>query len=165
VKIEAPRIRVQNESELRLKCKPIVEALTQLLVEHGRIDKEVNVLITDDKQMKALNSSFRAVREATDVLTFPAPDVPHMPLGDIAISLDFAIRGGKARGVSASQEAAMLAIHGCLHLLGYDDETEQGRAEMIRLMNEAAAKAGIKTDPGWSSQPHLVLKEGAELGS
>jgi len=115
---------------------------------------KVDVLLTDDKTMKRLNKEFRGIDEATDVLTFPAPDWDGAPLGDIAISLDFATRGAAARRVPVHEELAYLGIHGGLHLLGYDDETEQEREDMVDRMNVVAAMAGINTDENWASQPH-----------
>lgn len=115
---------------------------------------KVDVLLTDNRTMKRLNKEFRGIDEATDVLTFPAPDWDGAPLGDIAISLDFATRGAAARRVPVHEELAYLGIHGGLHLLGYDDETEQERENMVERMNRVAARAGINTDENWASQPH-----------
>ena len=129
-------------------------ALEQLFASYGQNDVLVAVLVTTDFEMKRLNAEFRGVREATDVLTFPGPDWEGAPLGDIAISMDFAIKGSKARRVTVQQELCYLAIHGGLHLLGYDDQTEEDRADMIARMNEIALKVDLTPDNNWASQPH-----------
>jgi len=112
----------------------------------------VSILLTEDAEMQALNAQFRNLDESTDVLTFPA-DIP-MLLGDIAISVPYADRQAKVRGVSLSQELAYLAIHGGLHLLGFDDESEDDRKVMIEQMNRAAVAAGLKPDYEWTSLLH-----------
>jgi rRNA maturation RNase YbeY len=99
------------------------------------------------------------VDEATDVLTFPAGDFPSgnladAPLGDIVISVDFAQRQAVARGVALGQELAFLAIHGALHLAGYNDETDRAREEMVAEMNRVARAAGLEPDAAWHSILH-----------
>lgn len=94
--------------------------------------------------------------EATDVLTFPSdPAWPGM-VGQIAISMDFSERGAIARGVTLTEETAFLALHGALHLAGWDDETDQERDAMVAEMNRIALLAGLKPDENWASQPHVT---------
>lgn len=114
------------------------------------------VLVTTDERMRAMNLRHRGIDAATDVLSFPAPPTPgrRRMLGDIAIARPTADRQAELRGASVGDEIAMLAIHGALHLLGYEDESEEGRDRMIDLMNEAAAAAGLATDPEWRSRHH-----------
>lgn len=112
------------------------------------------MLVTSDEEMRRLNRQFRGVDEATDVLSFPAPATSHGQIGDIAVSIGFARRQAVVRGVPIEDEIAMLAIHGGLHLAGFDDETPEQRADMLSRMNEVAAACGIATDPEWSSLPH-----------
>lgn len=113
---------------------------------------EVSVLLTDDPTIRDLNRTYRKLDQATDVLTFPGPKFG--PLGDIAISVDTAKRQARFRRDTLANEIVFLTIHGGLHLLGYDDETEPERADMIVRMNAVAAALGICTDPAWSSMPH-----------
>lgn len=115
---------------------------------------DVSVLFTDDKQVRALNRCYRRVDSATDVLTFPAPAQFPESLGDIAISIDQARLQAKARRVRLLDEVAMLAIHGALHLSGYDDVKKSDREEMVRMMNKVAMKCDIATDDDWRSLPH-----------
>lgn len=148
------RITVLNEWPRRLVTKPLREALLLLLTEYKALPGEVTVVLADDPRLQTLNRDFRQIDSPTDVLTFPAP--PHAPgtLGDIVISLDFAEKQAKIRGVRLIDEAAMLAVHGGLHLLGFDDHTEPERADMVRRMNEVMVKAGLPTDEDWASLPH-----------
>ena len=118
---------------------------------------EINVLVTNDKGIHAINLASRGVDKATDVLSFPMfqldagnppvdwtdyldPETGVCPLGDMAISLERAIAQAKAYGHSVRREVGYLTIHSMLHLLGYDhlDEAEQ-KAEMRRREEAIAA--------------------------
>lgn len=142
-----------NQSGSRPRLGRLRTAVAIALAEHRAPEGEVSVLLATDEELRSLNHTFRGLDEATDVLTFPAPDVPGQ-LGDIAVSMDFAKRGAAARRVSMSEEAAMLALHGALHLAGLDDQTEPDRRLMLQEMNRIAVLAGLTPDPAWSSQPH-----------
>ncbi len=125
---------------------------------HGHEGAEVDVLLTTDERVAQLNREFRGVRGPTDVLTFPSDGFPGAPLGDIAIAIPYAQRQALARGVDLAQELAFLAIHGALHLLGYDDETEPERAAMVDEMNRCAERAGLEPDREWASLLHEVCE-------
>ena len=112
------------------------------------------VLLTGDEQIRSLNNRFRGIDESTDVLSFPAGDFPQAPLGDIAISIPYAERQARLRKVSLEQEVAFLGIHGALHLLGFEDETEPDREAMVREMNVVAESAALKPDHEWHSLLH-----------
>ncbi len=107
---------------------------------------EVSVVITDDAEIQALNRQYRGIDQPTDVLSFPQEEgaigVPRPPwaplqLGDIAISYDRVRAQARAYGHSERRELAYLAVHGLLHLLGFDHETEPERQRM-RAAEEAA---------------------------
>jgi probable rRNA maturation factor len=137
----------------RLLKRAVAAALEQHLSE----PRDVCVLVTTDERIRDLNRTHRGIDEATDVLSFPsglpAPD----PLGDIAISFPYALRQARARGVELPQEVGFLAIHGALHLVGFDDETSRDRAQMIEEMNRAAVAAGLKPDFAWASILHEAV--------
>lgn len=91
------------------------------------------VVLTDDATVRQLNRDYRATDAPTDVLSFPAGDsMPGMEalyLGDIIISVPFAVQQAVASGHSPIAELQLLAVHGTLHLLGHDhvDEDEKER--------------------------------------
>jgi probable rRNA maturation factor len=105
----------------------------------------VDIALVDDRTMRRLNGTYRRQRKTTDVLSFPAGDAPRALgsrfLGDIAISLDAARRQARALGHPVGQEVRILALHGLLHLLGYDHETDQG--EMRRAEERLRRRAGL----------------------
>jgi probable rRNA maturation factor len=126
------------------------------LEQHNARNGEVSVLLCEDEEMRDLNHQFRKLDESTDVLTFPAENP--LLLGDIAISVPYAARQATARGVALNQEIGYLAIHGALHLLGFDDETEDDRRVMVEQMNRAAVATGLKPDHAWASLLHEAAR-------
>ena len=106
----------------------------------------VNVMLTGDGTLRRLNRRFAGDDHATDVLAFPGPhkDMQDMQdmgfLGDIAVSVPRVARQALDHGVSAERELAMLAIHGTLHLLGYDHATPDEERVMFGKTDVALAQ-------------------------
>lgn len=98
------------------------------------------MLLTTDEEVHLLNRQYRGYDHPTDVLSFAqqetGPEALRLPrrgprlLGDVVISVDTAERQAARHGLSLEQELALLAVHGILHLLGYEDETEAGAEQM-----------------------------------
>jgi len=89
-------------------------------------NKDIELILTTDEEIRELNKIHRNKDKATDVLSFPLEDMPGMPLGSIVISLDTAKRVANELGHSIEEEIKLLFIHGLLHLLGYDHEIDNG---------------------------------------
>jgi probable rRNA maturation factor len=100
---------------------------------------EVTVALVSDGRMRTLNRSFRGKDYATDVLSFPTDE--RGSLGDIVIATGVAHRQADDAGHSIGTELKVLALHGLLHLLGYDHETDKGA--MARLEAALRKKAGL----------------------
>ena len=83
--------------------------------------RELAILLADDARLKALNLAFRRRNKTTNVLSFPATEGTDY-LGDIAIAHGVATEEARARCITLADHAAHLAVHGVLHLLGYDHE-------------------------------------------
>ena len=96
----------------------------------------VNLLISDDKYLRKLNYQYRGFDRPTDVLAFPmdagVDDLDGF-LGDIAVSLESAERQSNEAGHSVKSELQLLVVHGVLHLLGYDHETDEDKKVMWTL--------------------------------
>lgn len=135
----------------------IERAVSMALAENDSPDAEVCVLVTTDERVAELNRLFRGIDAPTDVLTFPSGEA--QTLGDVAIALPYAERQAELRGVSLDQELSYLAIHGALHLVGFDDEEESDRLEMVAEMNRIAKLAGLPPDEDWYSMLHGVAEE------
>jgi len=113
----------------------------------GRDVSEVSLAFVDDEAMTDLNRRFRGKHKTTDVLTFPAdesygdPGAAGRPLGDIVISLDQARRQAADEKHSLPTEVRYLILHGILHALGNDHETDHG--EMNAIETELRALVGL----------------------
>ena len=93
----------------------------------SKLEGAVNVLVTGSSELRSLNRRFRGKDQPTDVLSFPpGPCFVNGLAGDIAISADIAKQNARRLGHTAAQEIKILALHGVLHLVGYDHETDQG---------------------------------------
>ena len=93
--------------------------------------REVSVYFCGDRRMASLNRRWRRRNGPTDVLAFPAGETDERFLGDIVISVPYATRQARRRGESPSREMDRLLLHGYLHLLGYDHETDDGEMEAL----------------------------------
>ena len=151
-------ITVLNESERNVRVAGLVRAMSGAFTRHGLPNAKACLLLTTDERVRDLNRQFRGIDESTDVLTFPAGDFAGDLLGDVAIAVPYAERQAKLRRVSLSQELGYLAIHGALHLVGFDDATETDCAVMVREMNSVAVETGLKADTDWASILHGALQ-------
>jgi probable rRNA maturation factor len=94
----------------------------------------VTVVFCGDTRMRRLNRQFRGVDKTTDVLSFPLEDpVEPGALGDIVVSVPAARRQARRSRVSLRLEIEQLVLHGFLHLLGYDHETDSGEMNALEL--------------------------------
>ena len=110
-------------------------------------DSELAIMLTDDAGIQTLNRDWRGLDKPTNVLSFPAPSQgegrePRM-LGDIAIAYETTRREAEAEHKSFGSHLSHLAVHGFLHLLGYDHENDDEAEAMERLERDILARLGI----------------------
>ena len=160
ITFDARTLRRLMVSSVIKKC---IEAT--LRAESINADCEINVLITDDQGIRAINLASRDIDRPTDVLSFPMfqlePGNPPKdweeyldvetemcPLGDMCISLERAISQAKQFGHSVRREIGYLTIHSVLHLLGYDHLDEGPMKAQMRAREEmiAATIPGMQRD-------------------
>lgn len=122
----------------------------------ARAQGEIAIAIVSNARIRALNRQFRRKDQATDVLSFPsgarlrrkaasagqAPAAPRF-LGDIVIAQGIARRQAREAGHSYAVELKVLALHGLLHLLGYDDHDPADGGRMARLERRLRAQGGL----------------------
>ena len=109
----------------------------------SRAQGRVAVAVVPDRRIRQLNRFFRRRDSATDVLSFPS-DEPGC-LGDIVIAAGVARRQARQAGHSLQTEFRVLALHGLLHLLGYDHERDAGRMARVeaRLRRRGGLREGL----------------------
>ena len=108
--------------------------------------RDVEFVFVDDAAIAELNAEHRGKDKPTDVLSFPLEgDLPHLPLGSIVVSVDHIRRKAEELGHTPDEETALLFIHGLLHLLGYDHETDDGemRAKERELIEAFGLPASL----------------------
>jgi probable rRNA maturation factor len=142
------RIQVQSEPEFRKWELPIIRAantvLDQLMVDSG----SVTIVLTDADEIKRLNQAYAGEDHATDVLSFPSGEIdpesgiPY--LGDIMIAVPIAQMQAEEKGHDLTGELCLLAIHGTLHLLGYDHSSQDEKARMWPEQARALRSLGIQ---------------------
>lgn len=127
-------VTVTNASGARYRgqqamISSVERALQAHKVKHARID----IILLTDRRIRTLNKQYLQHDYATDVLTFPLEDQPLY--GEIYVSLETARRQANEYSVTVVNELARLAVHGALHLLGYDDADPSDRQAMHELEN------------------------------
>lgn len=128
--------------------RDILAAAVAAALAHEGARGSVAVLVTDDAGIHRMNRDYRGVDWPTDVLSFPSAEGESMPedddfLGDIAISLDRTREQAAEYGHTFKRELSFLAVHGTLHLLGYDHLDDVAREEMFSIQEKILEKMGI----------------------
>ena len=155
----------EGELTLPLDCQEIAEQVIDAALDYVGCpyEVEVNLLLTMNEQIQEMNSNFRDIDRATDVLSFPMvdyetpgdfdfleerddcfhPETGELILGDIVISKEKVISQAEEFGHSLKREYAFLIAHSMLHLSGYDHMEEEERNEMERMQHELMEKLNI----------------------
>ncbi len=121
------RIWAEAPPNQRRFLDPVRRALRRIARDRRVGRREVNVVIVGDQDIRRLNRRFLKHDATTDVLAFSGDG---SLLGEIAVSADAARRQARERGVPYVHEVMLLAVHGLLHLVGFDDETRNAWKEM-----------------------------------
>lgn len=144
-------VEVDNRTGERVDEEALASVVEAVIDDCGLGDAEAAVLLVDGEEMRALNRTHRAIDAETDVLAFPIDEADELPiglprlLGDVVVCLPVAIRQAAERGIEPGAELATLAIHGTLHLAGYDHERDDG--EMLQRQDELVARLGTVAWP------------------
>lgn len=104
----------------------------------------VALLLTDDEKMRALNNDFRNKDRPTNVLSFPSGAPAPGFIGDIALGLETCLREAAETGTGLADHATHLIVHGLLHLIGYDHQTDEDAEEMEAMEIDILAGLGIE---------------------
>ena len=127
-------IELDNKTSLNIDINLLQDIANSLS------DKDIELIITDEKEMQEINKIHRNIDRSTDVLSFPYEDMPMGPLGSIVISSLHVETLAEELNHGINDETALLFIHGLLHILGYDHELDNGEMrekelELIKKFN------------------------------
>lgn len=158
-------IEEEGDGTLPFDVREMAELIVETVLEYEDCpyEAEVNLLLTDDEEIRAMNREHRQIDRATDVLSFPMleyetpgdlsgidetgdafdPETGELMLGDIVISKDRVVCQAEEYGHSVRREYAFLIAHSMLHLLGYDHMEEEERRLMEDRQKGIMEKAGI----------------------
>lgn len=129
-------VNVFNDTERkRLPRKHVQELVENVLRKYGLNNTIINVIYVDDNTILEINKDFLKHNFVTDVITFDLTEKEEL-LGEIYISADTAEKQSKEYNVSLSNELKRLAVHGALHLVGFNDSDEKSRNKMRELENK-----------------------------
>ena len=139
---------LNRQNKVRVELAPLETFLKKVRTVARIANREVTVCLVSDAEMARMNRAYRRKRGPTDVLSFPATATkrgterePQGFLGDIAIAPETARRYAQQNGRTLRDELRVLILHGVLHLLGHDHETDHG--EMDRIERRLRRKLGF----------------------
>ncbi len=136
-----------NQTITEIQC---IQEVLERAIQNQKLDNvEFNVILVDNPYIHKLNKEYRNIDRETDVITFALEDTKDITyenyrlLGDIYISVDKAKEQATIYGHSLKRELCFLAVHGFLHLLGYDHMNEEDEKVMFGLQEVILNEAGI----------------------
>lgn len=138
-----------TSEDLDTELKELKELLEKVITDFKIGDGEFNVIIVDNNHIKEINKEYRNMDKPTDVISFALEDdktyfrKDYRLLGDIYISIDKVHEQAKSYNHSKKRELSFLAVHGLLHLLGYDHMTNEDEQEMFLLQDQILEKYKI----------------------
>lgn len=121
-------VEVNNTTKSKISKKDIIKAADKFLEYHGSSDKDVSIAFVSENRIRQLNRTYRGKDKITDVLSFEGEGES---LGEILICPRQIRRQAEKAKHSSGDELIFILIHGLLHLLGREDDTENKRREMI----------------------------------
>ena len=126
-----------NQNQHPVNTEEFQSQVAQVLEKLGETECELSLLLTGDAEIRQLNKTYRKLDKATDVLSFPQDEDAvnesgDTLLGDVVISVETAARQAEEHHLSFNEELILLAIHGILHLLGYDHERSPQDARVMK---------------------------------
>ena len=135
------RIKLYNQTDVEIKE---VSKLLKKVFKKVKEKKNMSIVYVSLEQIQELNKNYRQIDKVTDVLSFPNDDPDDKTLGDIFISMDKAKEQAISYGHSFEREVGFLAVHGYLHLLGYDHHTKEDEEKMVFMQESILKRAKLE---------------------
>lgn len=145
-------IEIVNDAGYDVDEARLQQAAALVLARHeGDSDSDMTIAITDDESVADLNLQYRGVNAPTDVLSFPMDaDMPTETdskyIGDLVIAYTYAAAQAEREGHGLADSLTLLVVHGTLHLLGYDHDTPEHRADMWAAQEAALVALGVPVE-------------------
>lgn len=121
-----------------------IQKLIHHIFKRVKEKQSIQIIFVSQNEIQRLNSTYRQIDQPTDVLSFINDDPKDKSLGDIFISIEQAKKQASSYGHSFERELGFLAVHGYLHLKGYDHHTEAEEKEMQKMQEDILAKAKLE---------------------
>ena len=148
-----PPLLINRQRSVRADWAAVRKFLDELQLRVAK--RPFTICLVSDRSIRRYNKQYRHKDQATDVLSFPAGNGAGAPnyLGDILISVETARRSAARYRLALQEEIKILSLHGVLHLMGYDHETDRGRmaraerlwSHRLRLGSSLSARAALRT--------------------
>ncbi|MEC9093421.1 MAG: rRNA maturation RNase YbeY [Planctomycetota bacterium] len=143
--IEAYSIEISNrQSSFPIDQHGFRKAVALVLSESDFLSAEISLSFVGDQEMHRLNVEFLGHDYPTDVLSFPLAKESRSLVGEIIVSVDTAARECNSHGLNAIEELMLYVVHGILHLVGYDDKSEESRSVMRAKEEYYMEKLGVE---------------------
>ncbi len=123
-------VEINNKTKSKINLKLIEQVVKKFLSHYNLINKEVSIAFVGDRVIKNLNKKYRQIDKITDILSFSGDNDF---LGEIIINYNQIKKQAKKNKKTVKQELIFVLIHGLLHLIGYDDQTEKDRKNMMNF--------------------------------
>ena len=139
-------VKVSDRRNVLRDFRARVIRLLRLAAPRAWAGGELSLAVVDSREMARLNRRFTGRRGQTDVLAFPLADGPSpgaRMVGEIVVNASLAAREARGRGARPIHELTLYALHGALHLAGYDDHDPQDRNAMYSREEKILRRAGI----------------------
>lgn len=135
------KIEINDRTKHKVDQKLIKQVINEFGRQHEIENKEISLAFIGDSEMRKLNKTFRQMDKPTDILSFAGENDF---FGELILDYSQIKKQAKEFSKTAREEMIFILVHGLFHLLGYTDETEKDRLEMIRLGEEFLKKLKIK---------------------
>lgn len=135
------KVNLHNQTEVEIKH---IKKIMLAIFKHVKEKKSMEVVFMTQDQIHDMNKTYRQIDKPTDVLSFPNEDENIKSLGDICISIEQAEKQAQDYGHSFEREIGFLAVHGYLHLKGYDHHTDEEEKIMTEMQEHILKKAKLE---------------------
>lgn len=139
-----PQIDVTNQqTAMSVDAERLVTIARSILVDHGIVRAQVSIAVVDDPTIHVLNRRYLAHDYPTDVLSFVLERSDDWLEGEIVVSADTARTAAREYGWEPADELLLYVVHGVLHLVGMDDQSEEARAAMADVESRYLRQCGL----------------------